>query len=70
MHAHALLDDDDDNAMITVNELCYPVEKLRIGEDKNWHRASNKSSLLLSGGARILNLGIPTSTSIKKISCF
>jgi len=49
MHAHALLDDDDDdNAMIIVNELCYPVEKLRIGEDKNWHRASNKSSLLLS----------------------
>jgi len=31
---HALLDDDDDNAMIIVNELCYPVEKLRIGEDK------------------------------------
>ena len=51
MHAHALLDDDDDDdddAMITVNELCYPVEKLRIGEDKNWHRASNNSSLLLS----------------------
>lgn len=39
---HALLDDDDDNAMVIVNELGYParpVEKLRIGEDKNW-RAS------------------------------